>query len=228
MPVAKQPRHVPLHVPPLPEIYQLLRERFGHRDWWPGDTTLEIIIGAILTQNTAWSNVEKAITNLKAQKALSVRRLREVAEKDLAEWVRSSGYFNQKAKKIKAFIAFLDAKYSGSLAKLRKASLAELRHELLEINGIGPETADSILLYALGKPVFVVDAYTRRIFRRHFYFDHEPSYHETQERFEAECPPDVALYNDFHAQIVAVGNRFCKPKPRCEGCPLAHLPHTTD
>jgi len=214
--------------PPLLEIYRLMFNRFGHRDWWPGDTPLEIIIGAILTQNTAWKNVEKAIRNLKEAKRLSLKGLREVSERELADVIRPSGYFNQKAKKIKAFLAFLDDRYGGSITKMKRASLEKLRTELLEVNGIGPETADSILLYALDKKVFVVDAYTRRIFARHFYFDPNPGYHEVQARFERELPADAELFNDFHAQIVATGNRYCRRRPRCEGCPLEHLPHRTD
>ncbi len=201
---------------------------FGHRKWWPGDTPLEIIVGAILTQNTAWQNVEKAIGNLKTNRALSIPRLRDVDETQLAEWLRPSGYYNQKAKKIKAFIVFLDRHYGGSISRMSQAPLACLRGELLKVKGIGPETADSILLYALGKRVFVIDAYTKRIFTRHHYFTGEPSYHEAQKFFEEECPPDVDLYNDFHAQIVATGNRYCKPTPRCEGCPLEQLPHKTN
>lgn len=210
---------------PLLEIYRLLRGHFGRRNWWPGDTAIEIMVGAILTQNTAWSNVEKAIVNLKAHRALTVRGLRQAPEKDLAAWIRPSGYFNQKARKIKALIRFLDETYSGSIARMRRAPLTTLRHQLLEVKGIGPETADSILLYALEKAVFVVDAYTKRIFMRHGYFEGEPSYHVVQAHFEEELPADTGLFNDFHAQIVAVGNRYCKPAPRCEGCPLEGHPH---
>ncbi|MCA9418665.1 MAG: endonuclease III domain-containing protein, partial [Candidatus Omnitrophica bacterium] len=130
------------------EVYSSLRERFGHRDWWPGDTPFEIIVGAILTQNTAWKNVEKAIANLKREKVLSVAAMRRIPQDHLAELIRSSGYFNQKAIKLKAFISFLDEHYSGSIAKMAKAPLETLRHQLLEVKGIGPETADSILLYA--------------------------------------------------------------------------------
>lgn len=212
-------------LPSLIDIYHLLRNHFGHRDWWPGETPLEIIVGAILTQNTAWKNVEKAIGKLKEEKLLSIPRLRDVEEQKLAECLRSSGYYNQKARKIKFFIAFLDQNYHGSLASLKKAPADLLRHQLLKVHGIGPETADSILLYALEKPIFVIDTYTRRIFSRHFYFSSEPSYAEAQEFFQAHCPEDIELYNDFHAQIVACGNRYCKPTPRCEGCPLEHLPH---
>lgn len=213
---------------PLVEVYRTLHARFGHRNWWPGETPFEIMVGAILTQNTAWRNVEKAVANLKREKVLSVAGLRNLPLERLAELIRSSGYFNQKAIKLKALVAFLDHRYGGSIARMRKAPLERLRGELLAIRGVGPETADSILLYALDKPVFVVDAYTRRIFHRHHYFETLPSYDEVQERFESELPRDLDLYNDFHAQIVAVGHHFCKPNPRCEGCPLEHLPHHTE
>lgn len=186
------------------------------------------MVGAILTQNTAWRNVERAVANLKREKVLSVAALRDLPLDRLAGLIRSSGYFNQKAIKLKALVAFLDDRYGGSIARMRKAPLERLRGELLAIRGVGPETADSILLYALEKPVFVVDAYTRRIFYRHHYFETFPTYDEVQERFESELPRDLDLYNDFHAQIVAVGHHFCKPTPRCEGCPLEHLPHRTD
>jgi endonuclease-3 related protein len=211
----------------LVQIYQLMYDHFGHRDWWPGDTPLEIMIGAILTQNTAWKNVEKAIHNLKKNRLLSLARLRELEEHHLAEQIRPSGYYNQKAKKIKALIEFLDRWYGGSISRMKTADCELLRDQLLQVRGIGPETADSILLYALEKPIFVIDAYTRRIFTRHHYFPSEPGYQEAQEYFHAEFPTDLELYNDFHAQIVATGNRYCRPKPLCTGCPLAHLPHHT-
>lgn len=218
----------PAFLPELSEVYQRLLAHFGHRSWWPGDTQIEIIVGAILTQNTAWTNVEKAIVNLKREKALAVGRLREMELGVLAGLIRPSGYFNQKARKIKAFIEFLDRSYQGSIARMGKAPVSVLRPQLLEVHGIGPETADSILLYALGKPVFVVDAYTRRIFYRHIFFEKVPTYEQVQGKFHRELPQDVNLYNDFHAQIVAVGNRFCKPRPKCEGCPLESLPHHTE
>lgn len=215
-------------IPPLPEIYRHLLDEAGHRNWWPGDTAIEIIVGAILTQNTAWTNVDKAIFNLKTAKVLSVKKLRDIPEPELAQLIRPSGYFNQKAKKLKRFIRFLDDNYGGSIGRMKKAPMERLRDQLLAVNGIGPETADSILLYALDKLTFVVDAYTRRIFSRHYYFGSDPSYDEVQARFQEECPPDLDVYNDFHAQIVRIGNRYCKPKPRCEGCPLEHLPHRTE
>ena len=213
---------------PLDQVYNLLRAHFGYRHWWPGKTPFEIIVGAILTQNTSWSNVEKAIAMMKKEKALSVTAIRRLPAEQLAGLVRSSGYYNQKAIKLKTFVAFLDEHYSGSVSKMAKTSLEVLRPQLLGVKGIGPETADSILLYALNKPVFVVDAYTRRLLHRHYYFDREPSYDESQVLFEEQLPQDLDLYNDFHAQIVAVGHHFCKPRPKCEGCPLDCLPHRSE
>ncbi|MCG3198463.1 MAG: Endonuclease III [bacterium] len=224
--ISRMARHHAL--PPLSEVYQRLREHFGHRNWWPGETPFEVMVGAILTQNTAWSNVEKAIRNLKANNALSIKGIREAREGELAEWIRPSGYFNQKARKLKALVAFIDETHGGSLARMRKVPLEELRAQLLRVNGIGPETADSILLYALDKPIFVVDAYTRRIFTRHFYLNGKPSYHAIQERFMRECPPDAEFYNDFHAQIVEAGKSYCRKRPLCAICPLEPLPHSAE
>jgi endonuclease-3 related protein len=212
-------------LPSLADVYRRLLRAFGHRDWWPGDTPLEIAVGAILTQNTSWTNVEKAIANLKDARCLSVRGLREAPVGRLASLIRPSGYFRQKAKKLKAFIRFLDGNFGGSMARMRRADPAILRHELLEIWGIGPETADSILCYALEKPVFVVDAYMRRIFSRHFYVRPAATYHEIQTYVTERIPRDAALYNDFHAQIVHLGKHYCNSKPRCAGCPLEAYPH---
>ncbi len=213
---------------PLADVYSILRTHFGHRDWWPGDSPFEIIVGAILTQNTAWKNVEKAIANLKKEKKLSIPAIRRIPQEELAILIRSSGYFNQKAIKLKAFVTFLDDHYSGSLTKMAKASIEELRPKLLSVRGIGPETADSILLYALDKPVFVIDTYTKRLLYRHYYFDQEPTYEDAQQLFESSIEKDLGLFKDFHGQIVGVGHFFCKPKPQCEGCPLEHLPHRSD
>ncbi len=208
----------------LLDLYARLLQAFGPRRWWPGDTPLEIAVGAILTQNTGWTNVEKAIANLKGAGCLSVGELRELPAGRLAALIRPSGYFRQKAKKLKAFIRFLDARFSGSMARMRRADPARLRHELLGIWGIGPETADSILCYAIEKPVFVVDAYTRRILSRHFFVRPTATYHEIQTYVIERIPRDTALYNDFHAQIVHLGKHFCNTTPRCAGCPLEPFP----
>jgi len=207
-------------VPDLLSVYRTLFHRYGYRNWWPGQTPIEIIIGAILTQNTAWKNVERAIANLKAHKMLSARALIRVEEKDLAELIRPSGYYNIKARRLKAFANFLEQNYRGSLAAMFRQPLERLRQEILQVNGIGPETADSILLYAGGLPIFVVDLYTHRVVTRHGWLPEKVDYHGIQSWFTTNLPEDIGLYNDFHAQIVAVGNEFCRAKPRCEDCPL--------
>ncbi len=204
-------------------MYSKLSDRFGHRRWWPARTPLEVAVGAILTQNTAWRNVERAIANLRAARVLSVAGLRRVPLARLARLVRPSGYFNQKARKLKAFVAFLDREHGGRFASMRRAEAAPLRAALLGVHGIGPETADSILLYALEKPVFVVDTYTRRIVERHRVVPHGLSYEAIRAMFESRLPRDVALWNDYHAQLVAAGHHHCGPTPRCEGCPLESL-----
>ena len=200
--------------------YSLIHARFGHRAWWPGRTRIEIIAGAILTQNTSWQNVTRALDNLKAARKLSVAGLRSLSVEELAEKIRPSGYFNQKARHLKEFIAFLDERYGGSLARMGRAETGNLRGQLLAVRGIGPETADSILCYAFDRPVFVIDAYTKRVLVRHELIHENPTYDEMQALLMSNLPPDAALFNDFHAQFVAVGNRFCKPSPRCEECPL--------
>lgn len=201
-------------------IYNVLLNAIGPRHWWPGETPLEIIVGAILTQNTAWKNVEKAIANLKKEGGLSLEALDKLPENELAELIRPSGYFNQKAKKIKIFVRYICSRYACSLEKMSERPLAPLREELLAIHGIGPETADSILLYAFEKPSFVVDAYTRRILLRHGWMTEKATYEDIRRFFMTFLPQDAALFNEFHALIVFVGNRFCKRTPNCSACPL--------
>lgn len=204
----------------LMPIYRALYRALGPQHWWPGETRLEVIIGAILTQNTAWGNVEKAITNLRNARLLSVTGLRRVRRRTLAALVRPAGYFNQKAVKLKAFISFLDKNYGGSLARMGRTPVTRLREELLNVHGIGPETADSILLYAFKKPSFVVDAYTVRILGRHSLVPVDVSYHEVQRFIAGGVAESVRLYNEFHALIVRLGKDFCRKKPRCDACPL--------
>jgi endonuclease-3 related protein len=205
----------------LRKIYHKLYQTFGPQHWWPGKTPLEIAIGAILTQNTNWGNVEKAIDNLKKQNALSVKAIHEMPVKKLSELIRPTGYFNIKAKRLKSFIDFLMNDYHGSMKKMKNEYLYLLREKLLSINGIGPETADSIILYALEKPVFVIDTYTKRVLSRHGIMNHEKSYDEFQELFYSTLEKDVKLFNEYHALFVRIGKTFCKKKkPLCELCPL--------
>lgn len=204
----------------LHEIYHALLNHFRHRNWWPGDTPLEVIVGAILTQNTAWKNVEKAIGRLKEAGVLSIKGLRTIPREHLAELIRPSGYYNQKALKIKAFLAFLQREYRGNLTRMFREDTRVLREKLLQVKGIGPETADSILLYAGGHLTFVVDLYTYRVATRHGWVPEDIDYESLREFFQDRIRPDVELYNDFHAQLVAVGNQYCRKTPCCEECPL--------
>jgi endonuclease-3 related protein len=207
----------------LMEVYHRLYKLYGPQHWWPGNTDIEIIIGAILTQSTAWTNVEKAITNLNRKKLLTIKGLYEVPESALAELIRPSGYFNQKAKKVKAFIRYLHDYHHGRLDSLLSIEKGSLRKELLSIHGIGEETADSIILYASRQPSFVVDAYTRRIFYRLGCHDEKITYQESKSLFTRNLPPDVKLFNEYHALIVAFGKYQCQKKPSCSGCPLQDL-----
>jgi endonuclease-3 related protein len=204
-------------------IYRLLYRHFGPQHWWPGETPLEIMVGAVLTQNTNWENVEKAIANLKAADLLDLRRLAEFPTGYLAELIRPSGYYNLKAARLHNLLRAITAEHD-SLESFFAADLGSLREKLLSVKGIGPETADSILLYAGGFPTFVIDAYTHRLLLRHGLIWEETDYHEMQELFLGELPEDVAMFNEFHALIVKVGKEYCrKSRPRCTACPLGEL-----
>jgi endonuclease III related protein len=207
-------------VPSLLAVYEALRSKQGPQHWWPGSSRLEIIVGAILTQNTAWRNVEQALHGLSQQRLLSIPALRTVPLRELEPCVRPSGYFRQKARKLKAFVSYLDERHAGSLARMSQTPTAPLRSGLLGVWGIGPETADSILLYAFDRPVFVVDSYTKRVLVRHGWIDPNSTYADIQAFFEDRLDPATDLYNDFHAQFVMLGKDFCRTKPRCESCPL--------
>ncbi len=207
-------------------MYDAMVSRFGHQGWWPGDGPLEVCVGAILTQNTNWTNVEKAIANLKAADVMSVEALNALEPPAVAALIRPAGYYNRKAKRLKNFIRAVAAEWGEDLHGFLDRSVAALREDLLTINGIGRETADSIILYAAGKPTFVVDAYTARIGVRHQLFDAEADYDEIKETFESALPPQVDLFNDYHAQLVAVGKQYCRPRnPRCQACPLNGFDH---
>jgi len=213
----------------LLEIYQTLLDFFGPQHWWPGETPFEVAVGAILTQNTSWANVAKAISNLKAAGCLDAARLRELDTEDLEKLIRPAGYFRVKAKRVRNFLDWLRDNYGGDMRNLEGISTTRLREELLGISGIGPETADSILLYALNRPVFVVDAYTARVMVRHGLISPEDlDYSKLQDLFMSNLEPDVALFNEFHALLVMTGKDYCKPNPRCSPCPLDRLPHTAD
>lgn len=208
----------------LKEMYKRMYEALGPQGWWPGETPFEVCVGAILTQNTNWQNVERAIDNLKKRGLLSPQALYELPEGILAELIRPAGYYRVKARRLKNFIRFLVEDFEGDLAKLFALPLEEARQALLKVSGIGPETADSILLYAGEKPTFVIDAYTRRILLRHGLATEDMGYEDLREMFMRHLPEDPALYNEYHALLVAVGKNFCRPQnPRCEDCPLKDI-----
>lgn len=201
-------------------MYKILYDTFGPRHWWPADSSFEVIIGAILTQNTAWNNVEKAIENLKRKKLLSPIKIKKINKLKLASLIKPSGYYHLKADRLKEFVEFLFSEYGGDLDRMRSERLDRLREKLLTVNGIGPETADSILLYALGKPIFVVDKYTKRILSRHRIVSKKASYSEIQNIFMRNLPRDEKLFNEYHALLVYLGKNFCKKKPNCDICPI--------
>lgn len=204
----------------LLQIYKKLYAAFGPQHWWPGETPFEVAVGAILTQNTNWSNVEKAIANLKKNKALNPRALHEMPQDSLALLIKPAGYFNVKAKRLKNFISLLVNEYHGSMTRMEKEGLIAMRKKLLSVNGIGPETADSILLYALSKPVFVIDAYTKRVLSRHNILAHDASYDIFQDLFHSKLREDIGLFNEYHALLVRLAKENCRTKPLCAGCPL--------
>ena len=202
------------------EIYHKLYHAFGPQHWWPGDSPFEIAVGAILTQNTNWANVEKAIASLKNKRALSAKGIHEMKTEKLALFIRPAGYFNVKARRLKAFIHFLINDYHGSMGRMKNENLDTLRTKLLNVHGIGPETADSILLYALDNPVFVIDAYTKRALSRHSVINHDESYERIQDLFHETLKRDTELFNEYHALFVRLGKTYCRKKPLCDGCPL--------
>lgn len=204
-------------------VYERLLTRHGPQGWWPAESPFEMAVGAILTQSTAWANVRRAIANLKAAEALDPAALAALPMPDLAALVRPSGYFNVKAAKVKAFVSILLEEFGGEMSRLTSLPTTALRGRLLGIYGIGPETADSIALYAGGHPLFVVDAYTRRLCHRLGLAAEKATYAQLQEIFAGNLPVDVALYNEYHALIVAHGKDICRAKPRCEACVLSDL-----
>jgi len=208
----------------LLKIYNSLYNYFGPLNWWPGDNPFEIMVGAILTQNTSWSNVEKAINNLKKENLLEPQKLYCLNQEELAQLIKSSGYYNIKAQRLKNFVDLFVNDFDSSAAKMFSGDGRELRKKLLKVNGIGPETADSILLYAGNKPFFVVDAYTKRIFSRHKLISKDSTYYQIQEFFNQNLDRDVKLFNEFHAQIVMLGKTICTSKnPDCAKCPIGFL-----
>jgi len=204
----------------LLRLYVALAKHFGPQHWWPGENALEVAVGAILTQNTAWANVERALERLKSRGLLSGQKLYRLPEARLGALIRPSGTFKVKARRLKAFLHFLHERYAGRFGRIARVPLHAIRAELLSVHGIGPETADSILLYSLGRPVFVVDQYTRRVLSRHRLVHPEIGYDDLQSFLTSRLPSDPALFNEYHALLVAVGKEYCRRSPRCAGCPL--------
>jgi endonuclease III related protein len=208
----------------LREVYEKLLAEFGPQRWWPGETPFEVIVGAVLVQNTAWRNVERAIENLRDAGLMEPRKLYAVTEQETAELIRPAGYYQVKARRLRNLLKLIVERYEGSLEAMFHVHLATLREELLGVNGIGPETADAILLYAGGLPTFVVDTYTHRVLARHGWIGYEAGYDEIKDHFESSLPADAALYNEYHALLVRVGKEYCrKTEPKCAACPLCEL-----
>jgi len=204
----------------LVEMFDLLLKGFGPQNWWPADTELEMMVGAVLTQNTNWKNVEKAIQNLKRKGLLSVDALHSLPTNEVAQEIRPAGYFNIKAKRLKNLIQFIMEQYEGTISLFLEEGTQSLREGLLSVNGVGPETADSILLYAARRPIFVIDTYTHRILSRHGMIDEEVGYYELQELFMDHLPDNADFFGEFHALIVRAGKDCCRKKPLCSQCPL--------
>jgi endonuclease-3 related protein len=205
-------------MPTLRDVYDSLLDHHGPQNWWPGDSRFEIMVGAVLTQNTSWSNVEKAIANLKRAKVLTPKAIISAPTEHLVSWLKPSGYFNVKTRRLVAFCQWLLEQ--GGEVELATRDTAVLREQLLAVHGIGPETADDILLYAFDRPVFVVDAYTRRLFGRLGLVDADASYEELRAQFESSLVTDVGLFNEYHALIVLHGKQVCRPQARCDHCCL--------
>lgn len=208
----------------LSEVFERLLAEFGPQYWWPGDSPLEVMVGAVLVQNTAWKNVERAIANLRDEGLMEPNALFALPAEELAQLIRPAGYFQVKAKRLRNLLKFVIEEFDGSLEAMFGRDLSTLREQLLGIHGIGPETADAILLYAGKRPTFVVDTYTHRVLARHGWIGYEADYHEIKDYFESSLPADEALYNEYHALLVRVGKEYCrKTGPKCEECPLREM-----
>jgi endonuclease III related protein len=207
----------------LQTIYDRLFAAYGPQQWWPGESPFEVMVGAVLVQNTAWKNVERAIANLREAGLMSPAALDAVPREELETLIRPAGYFRIKAARLRNLLDYVVQRHEGSLERMFATPLDVLRAELLAINGIGPETADSILLYAGGLATFVVDTYTQRVLKRHGWMDFDADYHAVKEHFESTLESDPVLFNEYHALLVRVGHHHCRKTPNCEGCPLVDL-----
>lgn len=210
----------------LQKVYEQLFQAYGAQQWWPAKTPFEVMVGAILTQSTSWQNVEKAVACLESKNLLNPHNMFGLKEAQLAKLIRPSGYFNQKAKKLKCFLHYFVGRYRGNVVSMKKQKTNMLRRELLDIYGIGPETADSMLLYALQKSMFVIDTYTKRIFSRLGLLKGDEQYHEVQKLFMKHLTKNTRFYNEYHALIVCHGKQVCKKsRPLCGECPLHQMCH---
>ncbi len=208
----------------LRQVYDRLLQALGPQHWWPGQSPFEVMVGAVLVQNTNWQNVERAIDNLRQADLLEPHALFGVPAEELEELIRPAGYFRVKARRLRNLLALFVGQYDGCMASMFGTEVAAVREELLAVHGIGPETADSILLYAGELPVFVVDAYTHRVLARHGWIDYHADYHTIQDFFQSGLPEDTELYNEYHALLVRLGKDYCrKKKPRCVKCPLGEF-----
>jgi endonuclease-3 related protein len=204
--------------------YDKMLAAFGPQHWWPGDSPFEIMVGAVLVQNTAWLNVQRAIANLRDANVMNPRKMYALAPAELAELIRPAGYYQVKARRLRNLLKVVVEEFDGSLDAMFRTESFTLRETLLAIHGIGPETADAILLYAGGMPTFVADTYAHRILARHGWIDYAATYHDIKEFFERDLPAETQLYNEYHALLVRVGKEFCRRSiPQCETCPLAEL-----
>ena len=201
-------------------LYRVLARRFGPQRWWPGRTAYEVAAGAILTQHTAWTNAARALADLRAHGRLTATGVLGLGEAELARLLRPAGTYRVKARRLGAFTRWLAGRFGGRFEAMRRAPLAPLRRELLTVPGLGPETADAILLYAAGRPVFVADAYVRRVLARHRLLRAGAGYEEARAFLEAHLPSDPRLFNEYHALLVALGKAYCLTVPRCQRCPL--------
>ena len=205
------------------ETYERLYAAFGPQGWWPADSPLEVMVGAVLVQNTSWRNVERAIAGIRARQMLDLRQLLQTTDGELAALIHPAGPPRVKARRLRSLLECFSERYNGSIEAMQQADPETLRDELLDVHGVGPETADSILLYALGHPVMVVDAYTLRVWARHGWVEPHARYHDLQKKLTDELPRDADIYNELHALIVEVGKRFCGKTPKCEQCPLQNM-----
>jgi endonuclease-3 related protein len=209
---------------PIQQVFDRLFAAFGPQHWWPGESPFEVIVGAVLVQNTSWKNVERAIANLREAGVMSPPALYDLPAAELAELIRPAGYFQVKTKRLRNVVGFIVDEHEGSLDEMFKLDLPTLREQLLSIHGIGPETADAILLYAGEKPTFVVDTYAHRLLARHGWIGYDASYEEIKDYFESSLPSDAVVFNEYHALIVRVGKDHCRRSgPRCDECPLKSL-----